>query len=279
MSQIPHMEQQEFLARLPLASPLTVELEEFMATRNTSRPEPADGHNFKAIIRQLDPSSDLQERTKLHQEVMAKLSCYKELPTLPSIATQIYSIASDPYSSAAELADIIMNDPALTSKLFKTVNSAFYGSPQQISSVKQAVVLLGMEEIVGIAFGLAAAKVFNIKAASGPIDPKLLWRHSVGTALIAQHLCRTIPQYRNQGAFTAGLLHDVGKIFLIENFPTEYSFICANPDSRLPLYELEGELFGLNHAAIGKLLSSEWNLPEPLVHAESHSYRRARSHL
>lgn len=281
LSQIPQMEQQRFLAGLPVDSVLSAELEGLIATRDSFRPEPADDQPFMAIFSQLDLDSDLLGRVKLHQEVMAKLSCYEELPTLPSVATQIYSIASDPLSSASELADIIMNDPALTSKLLKTVNSAFYGSPQQISSVKQAVVLLGMDEIVGIAFGLAAAKVFNIKAAAGPIDPKQLWRHSVDTALVAQHLCSKTPQFRTMGAFTAGLLHDVGKIFLIENFPEEYRLtICGNPGSRLPLFEFEEELFGLNHAAIGKLLSAEWNLPEPLVQAITYHHRplEAASH-
>jgi HD-like signal output (HDOD) protein len=269
LSRTPQETQKKFIARLPSDAPHTAELEKLMANRLD--PLPWTGANddqlYRANISRQDPDFALPDQTVLHQQVMAKLSCYEDLPTLPSVATQIYSIASDPHSSAAELADIIMKDPALTSKLLKIVNSAFYGCPQQINSVKQAVVLLGMDDIVGIAFGLAAAKVFDVTTTTSLVDPKQLWRHSVGTALIAQHLCSGIPGYRNQGAFTAGLLHDVGKIFLIENFPSEYCIASAGSDEILPPYEREEEVFGQNHAAIGKLLSAEWNLPEPLLQA------------
>jgi len=99
----------------------------------------------------------ITRRDVMAAKVMSILKQSNDLPTLPSVANQIFSIASDPNSSATELADLISRDPALTSKLLKTVNSAFYGSPQKISSVKYAISLLGTEEIVDLSFGLAAA--------------------------------------------------------------------------------------------------------------------------
>ena len=203
-----------------------------------------------------------------------KLNQSEDLPTLPSVATQIFNIASDPDSSGTELAAIVTRDPALTSKLLKTVNSAFYGSPQKISSVKHAIVLLGTEEIMDIAFGLAAAKVFDIKPLQGILDPKFLWHHAICTALIAQSLGRNLPQFRDIGIFTAGLLHDVGKIFLIANYPDTYRQSSQDSDHlELPLFEMEEDYFGINHAIIGKHLSSQWNLPEVLVNAIAYHHQ------
>jgi HD-like signal output (HDOD) protein len=90
----------------------------------------------------------------------------------------------------------------------------------------------------------------------------------MSTALIAQNVCQRFPEYQRLGAFTAGLLHDFGKIFLIENFPELYAQTHVHAkELGLSLFELEEERFGLNHAAIGELLASNWNLPEALVEA------------
>lgn len=144
---------------------------------------------------------------------------------------------------------------------------------KKISSVAQAVVLLGTDEIVDIAFGLAAAKIFDVKPLKGLIDPNALWHHALCTALIAQNLCRQIPEYADI-AFTAGLLHDVGKIFLIEKFADMYSKTFANKENHdLPLFEMEEDIFGTNHAIIGKDLSSRWNLPESLINAIAYHHQ------
>lgn len=274
LSQIPQEQQRDFLARLPFDSPLTPALEDYISSQPKSCADPMEESHFAAIIQQMELEAGIAERDLLYDRMTSSLSHSEDLPTLPSVATQIYNIASNPESSGTELANLIMKDPALTSKLLKTVNSAFYGNPQKISSVKQAVVLLGTEEIVDLAFGLAAAKVFDTKPIGGLIDPKMLWHHAICTALIAQNLCKSIPAYRDSGVFTAGLLHDVGKIFLIEKFPDIYKkTYSSTAEHDLPLFELEDDHFGMNHATIGRHLSSRWNLPEQLIYAITYHHQ------
>jgi len=108
------------------------------------------------------------------------------------------------------------------------------------------------------------------------IDPTFLWHHAICTALIAQQLCREIPQYKDISVFTAGLLHDVGKIFLMEKFADIYrqTYVDATKYN-MPLFELEEDYLGMNHAIIGKHLSSNWNLPEYLVQAICHHHQPA----
>lgn len=276
LGKIPQTQQKEFLCRLPFDFPLIPVLEEFISTQSDLLSDPSAESHFNAIINQMELEAGIANRDELQDKLLFRLSQIDDLPTLPSIATQIFSIASNPDSSGTELVSIIRQDPALTAKILKTVNSAFYGNPQTISSVRQAIVLLGNDEIVDLAFGLAAAKVFDVKPIPGMIDPTFLWHHAICTALIAQHLCRAIPQYKDISVFTAGLLHDVGKIFLMEKFADIYRQTYADAAKyNMPLFELEEDYLGMNHAIIGKHLSSNWNLPEYLVEAISHHHQPA----
>jgi putative nucleotidyltransferase with HDIG domain len=278
LGKIPQTQQKEFLCRLPFDFPLIPVLEEYISTQSDLLSDPSAERHFNAIIDQMELEAGIANRDELQDKLLFRLSQIDDLPTLPSIAIQIFSIASNPESSGKELVTIIMQDPALTSKILKTVNSAFYGNPQTISSVQQAVVLLGNDEIVDLAFGLAVAKVFDVKPLPGMIDPTFLWHHAICTALIAQHLCREIPQYKGISVFTAGLLHDVGKIFLMEKFADIYRQVYAETAQyNLPLFELEEDYLGMNHAIIGKHLSSNWNLPEHLVQAISHHHQPANA--
>jgi putative nucleotidyltransferase with HDIG domain len=125
-----------------------------------------------------------------------------------------------------------------------------------------------------LAFGLAAAKVFNVSSSKGVYNPKILWHHSLCIALIAQHICQQIPEFKKYGAFTAGLLHDCGKIFLMENYFEDYMKIYYDAEKYdIPLYELEEEKYGMSHETIGQFLASGWNLPEHLVEAIGFHHR------
>ncbi len=270
LSQIPQAKQKGFLARLPFDSPLVSVLGEKIGAQSQPDSNTAAEQHFEAIIHQMELEEGLEERKEIQQKVLSKLNRAEALPTLPSIAGHVFKIASNPNSSAADLTKVIVNDPALTSKLLKIVNSAFYGFPKKIGTVRQAVIILGTDEIMDLAFGMAAANVFQIKSLEGLYDPKTVWHHSMCIGLIAQNLCQKLPDYKenNLGVFTAGLLHDFGKIFLAEQFPEMYGQIHADGTKHeLPIFELEEERFSLNHAVIGKLLASNWNLPEALVQA------------
>ncbi len=268
LSQLPQEKQREFLARLPFDSPLGPVLEEAMESQSKPNPDKIAEKDFETIIYYMELEEGLEERKKNQEEVLSKLNRTDALPTLPSVASHVMMVASDPDASASDLTEIIMNDPSLTSKLLKIVNSAFYGFAQKIGTVKQAVVLLGTGEIIALAFGLSTAKLFDAARLKGIYSAKALWRHSMCTGLIAESLCKKLPEYRKLGVFTAGLLHDFGKIIFIDSFPELYGQIHAEARTHdLPLFDLEEEKFGLNHAINGEFLASNWNLPDPLVQA------------
>ena len=268
LSQLTSLQQREFLNRMPYDSSLVPTLEDMIETNYQPAEDKTAEQHFEAIIHQMELEEGIEDRQKAKDELFLKLSRVEELPTLPSVALEIFELASSPATSAAQLGEVIKNDPSLTIKLLQIVNSAFYGNVQEVETTRQAVVLLGTDEITDIAFGLAAAKVFDGKTLGGMIDPQALWRHSICTGLIAQDLYRKTPDSENLSVFTAGLLHDVGKIFLIDHFQDPYKQIHSDlVKGDFPLFELEQEKFGINHALIGKNLSSSWNLPESLVQA------------
>ncbi len=272
--QIPHPDRKEFLARLPFDSPLVPALETMIKEQEIPPPASEAERHFSAIIQQMELESVMAQRAVMMDRIATTLNQSDDLPTLPTVASQIFNIASHPYSSGSELADIILKDPALTSKLLKTVNSAFYGYPQKISSVKYAISLLGTNEIVDIAFGLAAARVFDSKHLRDIIDPQLLWHHSLGTAMIVKHLYRKLAGQKDEGVFSAGLLHDVGKIFFIDHFTDTYRKTYQEAEIEgLSLCELEEDLYGMDHAMVGSSLAVRWNLPETLVHAIAYHHQ------
>jgi HD-like signal output (HDOD) protein len=162
----------------------------------------------------------------------------------------------------------------MTLKLLKIVNSPVYGYQQKVDTIERAIVILGRNEIVNLALGLGAMKAIDISDKKGLYQPKSLWHHLMGTALICRYIFKKINKKDDSGLFTAGLLHDFGKIFFVENYPDIYGQLhLESAELDIPLYELEEESFGINHAMIGKFFGSNWNLPENLVQAAAYHHQ------
>lgn len=276
LTQLSRPEQKIFLDRLPYNSSLLSALKKLFSSPPKRESDKMSKPHLEAVICQMDLIEKLEQRKNNQDEIKTKLSWSEDLPTLPSIAMQVFQITSNPNFAPSDLAALIENDPSLTAKILKTINSPFYGIQQEVGTVKQAVILLGSDEIVDMAFGMAASEVFDIEAFPGVINPRSLWQHSICTALISQYLSKQTEDCKNIGAFTAGLLHDVGKIFFIKNFPDLYQNIHTSQDEHnLPLYEMEEDILGVNHAAIGGYLISKWNLPQPLIQATGFHHQPA----
>jgi HD-like signal output (HDOD) protein len=276
LTQLPHPEQKIFLDRLPYNSSLLSGLKKLFSSPPKRETDKISKPHLEALICQMDFNEKLEQRKNNQSEIKAQLSWSEDLPTLPAIAMQVFQITSNPNFSPSDLSSLIENDPSLTAKILKTVNSPFYGIQQEVSTVKQAVILLGSDEIVDMAFGMAASEVFAVETYPRVINPKALWNHSICTALICQYLSKKTDECKNIGAFTAGLLHDVGKIFFIKHFPQLYQEIhSSQQEHNLPLYETEEDILGVNHAAIGGFLISKWNLPQPLIQATGFHHQPA----
>lgn len=189
----------------------------------------------------------------------------KDLPTLPSVLGKILATAADPDSSALDLGQHIAADQSLSATLLKLVNSAYYGFYRQISSVTQAIVMLGFLEVRNLT--LTATAFRTLSQSSSDYDRTQLWRHSLATAMAAERLAK-LAKIEKEGTFEAGLLHDFGKVALDMLYPAEFREAAKTAHARhIYMFEAEQEVFGMDHAAIGGLLGEHWNLPEAVVEA------------
>lgn len=188
-----------------------------------------------------------------------------ELSSLPTTTMQMMNLLDDDTVEASRVLDVIEKDPSLTANLLKLANSAFYGLRRKVGSAREALILLGNQTIVTLAFATSMGDVLRGPLAAYRLDRNALWHHALGTALAATHLASLSGcQETRERAFTAGLVHDIGKLLLnrplkakLDQLPPDCDFSC--------LLEAETAILGFNHAEAGARLGEAWNFPPYLV--------------
>jgi len=209
-----------------------------------------------------------QENAGAKERVAAIVEDVDSLPSLPSIVMKLIEVVNASDSSAEDAAELIEKDPALTSKMIRLANSAFYGIPRSISSVTSAVVVLGFNTIRSLVLSASVVKMFEGKHV---IDIDRFWKHSVVTAMASKIIVRHLMGVRMmdpESAFCAGVLHDIGMLIFSQYMTEDYAKVCeyAKKNST-PLLEAEDKVLGVNHAQMGKILADRWSLPSDLEYA------------
>jgi putative nucleotidyltransferase with HDIG domain len=189
------------------------------------------------------------------------------LPTLPASYYRVVQLANRETSSAVDFEEAMKPDPALTANVLRLANSALFGVPRSISSIRHAVAMLGTRRVVQAALGAAMGRVVPDELPGYGMDAGEYWRHSVAVAVYTSRLAQEL-KYKDQGeAFTAGLLHDIGKLMV-------GIFLAENLDGVLQKVRLENNIFvtaeelvlGVDHAKVGELVASKWQLPSAIAH-------------
>lgn len=189
-----------------------------------------------------------------------------DLATLPEVTIRIIEIVEDPKSTARELHNVIKNDPALSTKVLKVVNSAFYGLPGQVASVDRAIILLGLSAVKNIAVAASIARLFKGKRVSEQFSAADLWRHSLAVAVGAKSIAKLSPHpVMPDEIFVAGLIHDIGTLIERQAFPDQFAEViqrCMTSDS--DFLDVEREIIGADHQAFGVALTTKWKFPRHL---------------
>ena len=196
------------------------------------------------------------------------VSNIRNLPTPPIVFSQIQKVLNDPNVSAAQVASILSEDPAMSVKVLKLTNSAFYGLAREVESVKHAVVIVGLEAIKNLVLAASVLDMFKGKQIDSEYQ-EAFWRHSLAVGSCSRLLAR---QVRSRGmidpdaAFSAGLLHDIGKMIIAAFLPEEFKRFqeARREDGESPDYAIEDRVFGYNHTHVGQLLAEQWKLPARL---------------
>ncbi len=193
------------------------------------------------------------------EEIRKRLKDVESLPTLPPIVSKLNEMVADEDTTATKLGKIIEKDQVLTSKLLRMVNSSFFGFPQRISTVSNAIVLLGFNVIKTL---IVTSSIFEVMQASDVG----LFEHSLGCATAAGIIAKRLQIKNPEEVSTAGLIHDLGKIVLRSELPEEYEEIVKITNEKgLYIREVEHQRLGIGHGEIGGMLARQWNLPERLV--------------
>ncbi len=205
-----------------------------------------------------------------HSNDRTILAAIEALPPLPAVALRVMEVAQNPRSSASDLALVVSSDPGLSGRILRVVNSAAYRRSREITSVQEALVTLGFVQARNMAISGAIAGAYAPDALNALFRIEVFWRHSIAVAFKAAELAGKSRRLDVPSAFTAGILHNMGRLAMFYADPAGLDQAIAEA-MRLgvALEDVEHQWLGYHHADVGGLLAKRWNLPAEIQEAVS----------
>jgi putative nucleotidyltransferase with HDIG domain len=204
------------------------------------------------------------------ERLKRRLGSVGNLPTPPVVFTQISKVMNDPTTSVRQVAAIMSEDPAMSAKVLRLSNSAYFGVRSEITHIRQAILVLGLDAIKALVLSSAVFDMFKDQRIDRQYQD-IFWRHSLATALAARSLSRhkSFSSYADsEVAFSAGLLHDIGKLIICCFMPDEHKQIRQHvSDNNCSDYQAEEAVVGYCHNQVGSLLAETWKLPRLIRNA------------
>lgn len=184
----------------------------------------------------------------------------RDLPSLPIIVMDLLNSFEHQDASIGELADKVSRDQALAAKTLRLANSSFYGLSRKVTTIDQAITVLGFDSVRSLI--TAAAVTGNFSASThATFDFQRFWQHAIGTALCSKKLAKSL-NLNQDFAFISGLLHDIGKLVLVTRFPEKYSeAISYRALHDCYMLEAEQATLGIDHTTVGRALAEYWKFP------------------
>ena len=178
-----------------------------------------------------------------------------DLPPLPHVAAQALSLIEDPDVTAKELSDLLGGDTALAARVLKIANSAMFSRQRKITTINQAVMIIGFKTLRGI---IVAASLRQLNRSFGDVE-KMIWENSACCAMCCKVIATKMRRSFGEEVFLIGLMHDLGKLVLCNRIPKEYQKIIETTQSGVDYVTAETELLGYAHPLIGALVAKKWN--------------------
>jgi putative nucleotidyltransferase with HDIG domain len=212
---------------------------------------------------------DDDQTSKMNANAKNIAARFTKAMTFPAVVFQLDDMLNDGVSSISDVARLISGDPSLTATLLRFANNALYGFSGEVSTVDRAISLIGMREIRDLVLAVSVRKAFD-KFPNDIIIMVDFWRHSLCCALASERLTEVVRQSRqSQRAvlFTAGLIHDIGKLAMVSQIPDACEDVRLRAQSRddaVDIFQLERELIGFDHCEVGAEIAKAWHFPEIL---------------
>ncbi len=216
------------------------------------------------LIDRAEPAPDAGSDNSLYEQVFSRIG---ELSSLPTLAMQIFEIASDPNSDAEELLRLVEQDPVLATRLVRTANSALYGLRRKVNDLLSCIMLLGFKEVRNLSLTIFVANLFRESDGYGTYSRLELWNHSVCTGAVARYLCKRARRGPAEDAYLGGLLHDIGLILFDQYMHSRFCQIIDGIAQQQSPRELELQALGFTHCDLGASVAQKWRFPESLCDA------------
>ncbi|HTP50361.1 MAG TPA: HDOD domain-containing protein [Anaeromyxobacteraceae bacterium] len=205
------------------------------------------------------------------------LSQVHRLPAFPASAARLAGLLQDERAGAPEVEKVIRPDPALTANLLRIAASAYFSPRSRPETVRQAVTLLGVKRTFEVATGAALASMLPAKLPGYNIEARAFWLHCVAVAVFAEKLAKESASRSPDLLFTAGLLHDVGKLVISTFVMRQSGSILLKARQGMDFSDAEREVLGVDHAEVGAHVALSWHLPESVAWAARWHHRPAET--
>jgi len=191
-----------------------------------------------------------------------------ELPSLPQVVIRVMELTEDPDSTAFDINEVLSQDQNMTAQVLRMANSIYYGYSRRIATVTDAIIHIGFNAVRSIVLAASVSKILKKELEGYAMEQGQLWIHSQSAAIFARILAKRVKFRSVELAYTATLLHDIGKLILNSYMNEAYREVIdtVNRD-RIAFDQSEAAILGFNHAEVGGKVAAKWNLPEDLVEA------------
>ena len=200
-------------------------------------------------------------------KLSAILAKVKSFPTMPGAGAKMLGLLEEPDTAISEIEDVLRYDPGLTANVLKLANSAYFGVPSKIGSLKQAVILLGLKRLMQLVVASCVSAIMDKSVPGYDLPAGDMWRHSIAVSLAAEALVKGKKKIDTEDFFTPALLHDVGKLVLGAFVKEELEAIESIAAKGVPFVVAENMILGTDHAEIGARILAHWNLPADIINA------------
>ena len=191
----------------------------------------------------------------------------QSFPGMPGAAVKLLALIDDPAMRVSQIEEILRHDPGLTANVLRLANSAYFGIPSKIGSIRQAVILLGLKRLIQMVIAACVSAIMDKPVPGYDLPPGELWRHSIAVSVAAEGLVKELKIEAAEEIFTAALLHDVGKLVLGEYIKDDFKKIETAVSQGLSFEMAETISLGINHAEVGARILAHWSLPTEIINA------------
>jgi HD-like signal output (HDOD) protein len=209
------------------------------------------------------------------QDLLRVQTYIGKMPSLPITVTKVIEICNQPGTSPVDLNKVISVDPVLMARVMKLINSAYYGLGDKVTSLSRAIIMLGINTVKNLALSTAVVGAIGKGESTSALNMQGFWRHSLGVGVTAKLIAkrRAVDARLVEEYFIAGLLHDIGKIPMNHVLKDRYLAVLGLADrEHISLADAERREVGFNHADVGKLIGTAWNIGGAVIDAVAYHH-------